>query len=766
MRKLLFLIVAFSSFGAILARANDIYVAQNATGSHSGASCADARAYTSLAGGDWVAGNTIHLCGTFSMPAGASGTITVSGSGASGSPISIKFETGAGATAPYWGQNGFIYNNGYDYIVVDGGTNGYITATANGTNLANQTTSSSGTGAIYFDTVSNSEIKNMNISNMYVHVCTDPSRVTCTDHNGQLIGGIYWPGGSNVTIDNNTIHDAFACIRYGFGAGTSTNVSIFNNTVSNCNWSIVTATGSGTSSAILNTDLIYGNKIHDWGNWDVDNNGLNHHDGIFVYSTSSSAQITGLQIHDNYIYGSVQVAMTSPIYISQTPGSITGSYVFNNTINITRVSGTVIPYDALIFDWATNTSIYNNTLIGIVNSGLGGSCLLTYGTGLTTENNICDTGYYALSYSSNAGYALSDYNTLFNYQDIASKITYYKILQLYTAWFSSTTYNLNDLVSISGANYQSKANGNLNNTPPNTTWWNIYPAGTNGLAWQGASVTPDAHSTAADPNLNKNSVNPPYQLSSNTSPAYRTGVNLTSVCATVPALCTAADGNARPSSGAWDMGADYLTTPIALVQRVPTTNETACSSTSATCSITVAATGAGHAGVLTYAGHPGVYISSVSTDGSWTVPTGCKASASGGATSCAYNLSLTGGATTETVTLNTASPGTYGYLSFHEVSSTGTFAFDAAGAVTDSTSSLSLAGAGLSLTGSDDFIVQTWRVAGGSASSVTSPYIDLTGFGSFSAYALSINTSSGAAPTLTMTLPTTGVAGAIALSVH
>jgi hypothetical protein len=449
-----------------------------------------------------------------------------------------------------------------------------------------------------------------------------------------------------------------------------------------------------------------------------------HHDGIFTYTTAptgTTASITGLYVYNNYFYGTIPNAITAYIYVSQSPGTIPNCYVFNNTTVNTTAAGYTSP--AALTVWCDNATVVNNTVIGRANSDTGGGCILTYVAAATVENNICDTGKSGVGFNTAAAYGLSDYNDLFNVE--------------YTAAKGGTLYRL------------------LCCGP---------------LTWQADPVAPDPHSTASDPNLNKNSTNPPYQLSNNTSPAYRTGANLFATCNGQPnpglgALCTGADGNARPN-GAWDMGADFLTTPIALVQRVPTTNETACSSTSATCSITVAATGAGHAGVLTYAGHPGVYINSVSTDGSWTVPTGCKASASSGATSCAYNLSLTGGATTETVTLNTASPGTYGYLSFHEVSSTGTFAFDAAGAVTDSTSSLSLAGAGLSLTGSDDFIVQTWRVAGGSASSVTSPYIDLTGFGSFSAYALSINTSSGAAPTLTMTLPTTGVAGAIALSVH
>jgi hypothetical protein len=266
MRKLLFLIVAFSSFGAILTRANVIYVAQSAAGSHSGASCADARAYTSLAGGDWVAGNTIHLCGTFSMGAGASGTITIGGSGSSGNPITILFENGANATAPYWGVNGFIYAANVNWITVDGGVNGSITATANGTGLANQVSQSSG---VKFVKTSNLEVKNLSITNIYVHNCVYPVS-TCTDHIGYYSSGIAVNDGNNVTIDHNTIHDVYAGVNYFFdnAAGNPwSNLSVHDNDVGNCNWCITTSTGS-YANATLNGDLIYNNTVHDWGKWD------------------------------------------------------------------------------------------------------------------------------------------------------------------------------------------------------------------------------------------------------------------------------------------------------------------------------------------------------------------------------------------------------------------------------------------------------------------------------------------------------------------
>jgi len=53
--------------------------------------------------GSWVAGNTLHICGTITGSGGAT-AITAAGNGSSGNPITIKFETGAQLDAPYWAE--------------------------------------------------------------------------------------------------------------------------------------------------------------------------------------------------------------------------------------------------------------------------------------------------------------------------------------------------------------------------------------------------------------------------------------------------------------------------------------------------------------------------------------------------------------------------------------------------------------------------------------------------------------------------------------
>lgn len=101
MRKFIFMAIFLAM--ALPARAADIYFAQSAVGGNTGANCANARAASTNASGDDVAGNTLHLCGTFTGSAGATGLFVFQGGGASGNPLTLVFESGAGFTAPYWG---------------------------------------------------------------------------------------------------------------------------------------------------------------------------------------------------------------------------------------------------------------------------------------------------------------------------------------------------------------------------------------------------------------------------------------------------------------------------------------------------------------------------------------------------------------------------------------------------------------------------------------------------------------------------------------
>ncbi len=196
-RKLL-LAVMFVILAATFSAASDIYIAQNATGGNTGADCADAHAASWFnSSSNWGSGSgkigpgtTVHLCGTFTAPAGSSGYLTFQGSGLSGNPITLLFESGAVLTAPYWSGPAVLIG-AHNYVTVDGGTNGIIQATANGTDLANQQDGGTGVDCGSVNMCSNVRVQNLTIADLYVHACPKSTSYTaCTDAGGGNTLGI------------------------------------------------------------------------------------------------------------------------------------------------------------------------------------------------------------------------------------------------------------------------------------------------------------------------------------------------------------------------------------------------------------------------------------------------------------------------------------------------------------------------------------------------------------------------------------------------
>lgn len=388
------IIIVIFALCAASASAADIYVAQVAAGGNTGADCADARIYSSLAGGDWVAGNTIHICGTFSMGAGASGVITVGGSGSAGNLITIKFEPGADATAPYFGTSGFITATNRNFILVDGGANGIIQNSANGSALANVQP----TAAIFFNLVSNSEIKNLTIANMFVGSAGN-------NNNGTDGYAINWLYGSNIHIDRNVIHDCRWCMSIAYqGSSTTQNWEIDHNTIYNMDHG--PSFSSGNTNAVLSgTNSIHDNIIHDFSMFDDPANNA-HHDGIHVFAVQAGSQIADVKMYNNYFYGDPGANMTGYVFTDAESGGTIQAEIFNNV-----VSESVNIAPALFFLQSATPAVYNNTLIG---SGTGsGGCLFIYMTGAIIKNNIfdtCNTGIYVQGGS----IASSNNNDFFN----------------------------------------------------------------------------------------------------------------------------------------------------------------------------------------------------------------------------------------------------------------------------------------------------------------------------------------------------------------
>jgi hypothetical protein len=316
-------------FLARSSEAKDFYIAQNAVGTSNGTSCSDAYAYTFFndasswgsASNQIGPGTTVHVCGTLVGSAGAGAFLGFRGGGASGSPITLLFEKGATLEAPYWGQSGAINTRGNSYVVIDGGTNGIVRATANGTGLAYQ----EDTEGIVAEGGSDVTIQGLTLENLYVHT-NDLS-----DESGEGTVGIDIWNGSNLGVLNCTIHDVKWAVRFSYDIGhTYSTMNFRNNSIYNIDHGLFITDSDAGGRAIMSNFTVSNNSIHDFVNWD-DNDDDNHHDAFHLSANSTTTQFTNYFMFDNEVYGDPGIRGNSGFF--SYPNAKTNEaavYVFNN----------------------------------------------------------------------------------------------------------------------------------------------------------------------------------------------------------------------------------------------------------------------------------------------------------------------------------------------------------------------------------------------------------------------------------------------------
>jgi hypothetical protein len=348
-------------FSASAAQANDIYLAQSSTGAGNGGDCGDALPYSWFNsssnwgnGGNQIGpGTIVHLCGRISGPAGSTG-LTFQGSGTSGNPITLLFENGADLASSQWGNA--ISSSGRNFITIDGGANGVIENTANGSNLSNQGDSN----GIYVSGGSSIEIKNLIIRNIYVH---SPG-----GSDGQNSAGIRFEGSplNNISVHNNTINDARSGIIVAFYSLNGANM--YDNTIYNICWGIPFLDGNNGSSATA--VQVHDNDIHDFINW-WDANFEIHFDGIMFATTNPNTSFTNSSIYNNYLHGPMDGNGTGYIYLTGSSGGMSGITVYNNLIySIKPTSGdTRLPEALIVLGFHSQSAVLNNTLVS-VNPGI------------------------------------------------------------------------------------------------------------------------------------------------------------------------------------------------------------------------------------------------------------------------------------------------------------------------------------------------------------------------------------------------------------
>jgi len=445
-------LAAASLVSVAAANAKVFYVAQNASRSNAGGtSCGDALSAAWFSNSSsWgtashqiSAGTTVYLCGVFKGSPGEE-LLTVHGSGSAGSPITIKFLTGAVLTAPYWSGNGAIHMDGVSDIVVDGGANGIIENTSNGTGRAYHQNSV----AVHAAGCNGCTVQNLTIQNLYVRTSSSDLAPT------HSINCVYWHLADDLTVNHITCQDASWAI-----AGDGSNFTLENSNIYHVDHGLASgAVGTGSNYSIHN------NHFHDFANWDSPNNAY-HHDGVHIWG-QNGGRVSGGAIYSNTFDGDFGVNVTAHIFLQDsvshvavynnvfyTPsmrvnhalwfaaastslpgGSPTGNSAYNNSIN----AGSHRAGTALFVQSQFSFTAVNNILAG------GQSNITIQGGGTRSSTGINNNVYRDLfaefGDTNTFGFSGGNYYTLAKWQavchcDLASKL----ITGAQTTAFSSVT---------------------------------------------------------------------------------------------------------------------------------------------------------------------------------------------------------------------------------------------------------------------------------------------------------------------------------------
>lgn len=552
------------------ASAADIYIAQYARGAGNGSDCANAYAYTFFntptnwgpGSGKIAPGTTVHLCGTVTTFNGvAYDYLQFHGSGSYSRPITLKWEPGAKLSVPSCGSFACIRMGG-SHQVIDGGENGILEATDNGTGLHHHDSGA----AIYANPCHYCEFKNLQIRNVYVHSVTRvdlvsivgdgvtataacagrcgfsvgaqvgiagnlpfspsgsvivvrvPTPTTFTfesvirgsgsggvawDNSGGSSNGIY-AAGAGISIHDNTCHDVHWCFMHSSGAGSS--VEIYRNKAWRMDHGVAIGNNPG-STQVMRSISVHDNEFYDAANWDTCSYAF-HHDGIHIYLLGGLTVSGPVLVYNNYIHGNWGMAATAYIY---SQGSIPKLYIFNNLLVDEKLAGT---YKIRGGGASTHFYVFNNLfLLGVPPGNSYSHVYFTNCASMLFANNI-------VVRAADSGVWLGDGTGPFKFAD---------------SGVSGNVYHLVQGVGNNGA-WRSSPIG----------WTRKFSAWVDGLNRYAPSAGGEHNSTLKDPLLTSD-----YHLLPG-SAAIGIGRNLARLG--IPQAMADRDGNPRPAAGAWDAG--------------------------------------------------------------------------------------------------------------------------------------------------------------------------------------------------------------------
>ena len=522
------LLAAVNCFGA------DFWVAQNATGSGSGADTNDCMA---LGWPSASPGDTVHLCGTFTN------VFNVSGSGSPGNPITIHFEPNAVFTAPTLANNAtFLAFGSQSYLVIDGGQNGLIQLTDNGTVAANggpfdYQNNCGGIGGGYGRDVF---IKNLSVRNIYQRT----TNTEATSPQGGDGSDIYYIG-SGLTVSNCVLGEAANGIAVTYNAVLTSNLTVIDCVLTNFNHGFTLGVG-GVASPVFDNLIIRSNVFDGGDMFESADGGPElgfHRNPIFLFNESSDGLgcISNIEISCNFIRMGAHpksgtagtAAMFFDLYRNDQSAHVR---VFNN------ISTLVWPLNysgggGYFQGGGTDVLLANNTAVAWSGSGNYGTGAFTLsGTNGLAYNNILvsksGAEMYTFAYTSGAGNSATNY--AFTAQVNSGLQFDYNIYngQSGASEFAVIIFSLDG----GGVWYESL----VDTLGEWQTWWSPR----------------DAHSLTNTVQLAAN-----FAPLTNDVVAIGNGTNLTAfaIADNLPGLTKDFSGNPRPATGNWTIGAYEVT---------------------------------------------------------------------------------------------------------------------------------------------------------------------------------------------------------------
>jgi len=397
---------------------------------------------------------------------------------------------------------------GNQYVVVDGGTNGQIEAPNAGSSGRRE----AGVG-IYMQNCSHCTVQDLEIGPLY-------NRTDDSDESVDQVYGIYIRDDSDVTVQNNYLHDANWEVEMFADDDTTTwskNMVFSHNQCARFNICFDVHQSGGT----VGPWTFDHNHMHDTCNWD-DTAGGNayHHNPLHAFGGS---HITGFYYYDNLMDGCFGVTSTSTgIFIeghgdSPAFDSTSPVYVFNNVVLNTGGSGSG-PGEGVWSESTGDEHTFNNTVV--TQSAPGQPNVFGCWQGQQSDQPTYCTIENNVSVITGGGGNQIDYR----YATLRSNQPDYNV---YQGSGSAVEAPVQPSGCGSGFNFATQ------------------------FAAYKSCMQAETHSVVTT-NMNLASDGSPQPG----SPAIRAGANLTSLCVgpLVP-LCSDIDGAPRPTSGAWNAGA-------------------------------------------------------------------------------------------------------------------------------------------------------------------------------------------------------------------